>query len=183
MKKKISALVFVQALFFALGLLLAPACVSTNNDDLTSPVAPSDHSGAPFTEAYIEYPGPNDKWSGPQNFVVHIQTRGTTSAQITIVPKQQNAPTQGGTQAGTDTDAQIVPIEMVRDQLARLSAAIQEKENTFRPCLYPVRVNLIRSDGALVERQGCRGNEGWPRVASEVVNHLMEMTRIKAASK
>jgi hypothetical protein len=40
--------------------------------------------------------------------------------------------------------------------------------------MFPVRVRLIRSDGTLIERQGCRGQAGWPRVASEVVNHFIE---------
>jgi hypothetical protein len=60
-----------------------------------------------------------------------------------------------------------------RDQVARLAEAIRDDDSPFSGCLNPVRVRLIRTDGILLERQGCRGQEGWPKVASEVASHFL----------
>ena len=46
----------------------------------------------------------------------------------------------------------------------------------FKGCLYPVRARLIRADGSVVEKQGCRSQLGWTRVASETVSLLISAT-------
>ena len=50
--------------------------------------------------------------------------------------------------------------------------AIQGADQPFSGCLNPVRVRLVRQDGALTEKQGCRGF-GWTRTASEKVNTFL----------
>ena len=63
--------------------------------------------------------------------------------------------------------------ETARDQLAHLATSLQGAEQNFRGCLSPVRVRLVRADGALLEKQGCRGQNGWSRIASESVNSFI----------
>lgn len=152
-------------------MIFNEGCFNTNSD-IVNPGHSSGDVNAPFTEGYIEYPGPSEKWVGPQNFVVHIVTRGTGNAQISILPALFS--TSMSDPKGSGLATLNINIGTVREELARLNAAMQEPERVFEGCLYPVRVNLIRSDGILIERQGCRGQLGWPRVVSEIVNHLIE---------
>jgi hypothetical protein len=159
-----------RQLFF-LGLMFSISACFNTNSDVVSPDRPAEEEAAPFTEAYITYPGPNEKWTGPKTSVIHLVTRGTKEAQISVVPSPLRANTEDPKQPGATLHGP--PVETVREDLARLHAAMQEKERVFHGCLSPIRVTLIRGDGILIERQGCRGQLGWPRVASEIVNHLI----------
>jgi hypothetical protein len=125
--------------------------------------AVTDNGDKPFVEGLIEYPGPHEKWAGPQTFVVHLNATQGALAQITVTPSITNG-----------SVVQTLSVDAARESLAKLNTALQAKESPFHGCLSPVRVKLIRSDGVLVERQGCRGQPGWPRVASEIANNWME---------
>ena len=50
---------------------------------------------------------------------------------------------------------------------AYLAESISTDKTPFFGCLSPVRARLIRSDGSLVEKFGCRSFQGWASVASQ----------------
>lgn len=157
MKKKIASILFFLPFF--------SGCFSSTGDTVGDDVS---DNGMPFTEAFLEYPGPHERWAGPQNFILHVQTKNPGNPRLTLTPQLQ------GGQIGRQGIALGLSTEAVREELARLKTALQQKDQPYYGCLSPVRVKLIRLDGVLVERQGCRGQEGWPRVASEVVSHFLE---------
>jgi hypothetical protein len=63
--------------------------------------------------------------------------------------------------------------ENARELLANLAVSLQGAEGAFRGCLSPVRVRLIRADGILVEKQGCRGQNGWSHIASQSADRFL----------
>ncbi|OFZ55689.1 MAG: hypothetical protein A2428_13410 [Bdellovibrionales bacterium RIFOXYC1_FULL_54_43] len=152
---------------------------------------------APCVEAYIEYPGPQEKWAGPAGFILHVVAREGTAVQVTATPAWFNTPIKGMGEIDAPTTlgrapasaiAMLKPLERIapppapaglsietaRGQLQLLSEAIQsETEHKFSGCLNPVRARLIRADGSLIEKTGCRSDLGWPRVASESVHYFM----------
>jgi hypothetical protein len=63
--------------------------------------------------------------------------------------------------------------EAAREELGKLMTALTGGEHSFRGCLSPVRVRVIRADGAVTERHGCRGSRGWSKAVSESVDHFI----------
>lgn len=160
-----------------------------------------------FVELFIEYPGPQEKWAGPANFVLHVKAKENGPAMVMATPSWFNSPIAKhepkeppqGIMAARLATANTAPAngaakgaakgakgandgssvnrgpasEYVRDQMNRLAAAMKEDTPSFRGCLSPVRIRLVRSNGALVEKAGCRSEKGWPHVASELVEQFM----------
>ncbi|MGK5083378.1 hypothetical protein WDW37_08725 [Bdellovibrionota bacterium FG-1] len=161
-------------------LLSGPACLSTQTQtSLDGTVANS-----PYVEAYIEYPGPHDKWSGPATFLLHVQAKDNGPAQISITPAWAKAePVPGDVTVSTrvpasglnvsaqkPTMASPMPSEAAREMLSHMSNALSGATTPFKGCMSPVRVRLVRADGALTEKQGCRSDSGWARAISESAN-------------
>lgn len=156
--------------FSVLFLMSLISCFGSNNDTANTNSS-LDDSGLPFTDAYIEYLGPHGKWAGPQTFSVHVNTKGPENAKVNISTSifKDESPSDKSLQSVSHG----ITVEVAREQIARLSSAMQEQDSPVRGCLLPVRVRLIREDGVLMTRQGCRGQLGWPKVASEIVNQLV----------
>jgi hypothetical protein len=129
-------------------------------------------SNQPFTEAYIEYPGPQRKWSGPSSFILHVQAKDAGNAQISVTPNLFDD-RDGSTSGRLPASAHGVPGEVARTRLAQLYTALQGQNQNFRGCMYPVRVRMIRADGALMEKVGCRSAMGWSHTASEAVDYFI----------
>jgi hypothetical protein len=149
-------------------------------------------SNQPFVEAYIEYPGPQTKWAGPSSFILHVTAKDAGAAQITMTPDlptgdKPAAPSHDATTsshrapaasalsaaAGARTTRKMTS-EEARNQLAFLGNALQGAQAPFRGCMSPVRVRMIRADGGIFERQGCRSELGWSRAVSEAVSTFVD---------
>jgi hypothetical protein len=171
----------VVSFLFLIGFI---SCFGSNNET-TNTNPDLEGSSVPFTDAYIEYLGPHEKWAGPQNFSVHVNTKGPEKAKVYISTSIFKG--ESSSERSLQSVSHGVTIDAAREQIARLSSAMQEKDPTIRGCLLPVRVKLIREDGVLMTRQGCRGQAGWPKVASEIVNQLvgsaMTVAKPEEASK
>ena len=153
-------------------LSLLSACFGSNNETVLDGSPFSDDPSQPFTNAYIEYPGPHRKWAGPQTFVIHLNAEGKQKAKVSI---PTGIFTSGGhSLKDVHSSSHGLTIEAAREEMARLNTALKAKETPVHGCLSPVRVKLVRADKAIISRLGCRGQMGWPRVASEMVNHLIQ---------
>lgn len=113
-----------------------------------------------YVEAYIEYQGPDEKWAGPATFLIHINAK-EEKAVIKVVQSSRSG-------------SQGMASEVAREYLDRIASAIYDGDLSFRGCLTPLRVRMIRSDGAVLDKSGCRSSTGWPKVVSEVVDLFME---------
>jgi hypothetical protein len=143
------------------------------------------NSNSPFVEAYVEYPGPQAKWAGPASFILHVSAKDAGLAAITTTPELLVA------KPGSEPGAEPVEVlhrapasqpgsasqpnkkmtsEEARSQLAHLANALQGAQAPFRGCMSPLRVRLVRADGGIFERQGCRSELGWSRAVSETVS-------------
>lgn len=142
----------------------------------------------PYVEAYIEYPGPREKWVGPSSFMVQVNAKGTGNVEIATSPLLPIGTIVGAKKhpgrviAKKEKEkekvekANTVPVLLkddARESLGKFAAVLGEETPRFKACLYPIRVRLIRADGAIIEKQGCRADKGWPRAASELVNTFM----------
>lgn len=161
----------------ALGLLALGAgggCLSMSGQT-TLDAMQGDTVAQPVVEAYIEFAGPAERWVGPTSFILHVVAKDSGMAQIAVRPalfnKREASPAeQKDRAAGRVLASKGMSGDSARENLATLASALQGAESPFKGCLLPVRVRLIRADGSLVEKQGCRGAIGWPQVASEMVN-------------
>jgi hypothetical protein len=68
---------------------------------------------------------------------------------------------------------------IARADLRSLGSTMAQAPSAFTGCLYPIRARLIRSDGSVLERQGCRDNSGWPVVVSRMVSNALETARLE----
>lgn len=144
-----------------------------------------------YTEAYIEFAGPGGRWAGPQSLLLHVSAKDPEQpAEISVTPVMfqsvEAAPevASEGRKPASQTDGGDAPAEegppvskvtaaQAREQLAFLGLAVQNDSQPYSGCLYPVRVRLVKVDGALVDQQGCRGSTPWTRVASQTVDYFM----------
>jgi hypothetical protein len=130
-------------------------------------------SNKAYVEAFIEYRGPQQKWAGPTNFLLHVVAKDAGVAKITVTPSLFATPRsrdQDGTTAGRTLASLGMAGENARKQMLQLATAMQGEDAPFSGCLSPVKVRLISADGAIFEKEGCRGSTGWPKVASESVS-------------
>ncbi|MGK5086633.1 hypothetical protein WDW86_03675 [Bdellovibrionota bacterium FG-2] len=138
-------------------------------------------SEKPYVEAFFEFPGPQEKWAGPPSFILHVVARDAAATEITVTPElygkrgpqknMENNPTMASDRRPA---SQTLTSQATRDYLATIATNMQTAASAdFSGCLYPVRVRLVRSDGALLEKQGCRSQAGWARSAGEAVNYFV----------
>jgi hypothetical protein len=141
----------------------------------------------PIVEAYIDFPGPPEKWVGPAGLLLHVTAREGKSAKVVVTSPglDGHAPlldavrglaSENALPDGKNAEAKIqkgISVEAARERLSFLARALTEGAQFFQGCLNPVRVRLIRQDGSIFERSGCRGQVGWSRSASEAVSDFL----------
>lgn len=139
----------------------------------------------PFVEAYLEYVGPPERWAGPPSLLLHVTTQESPFAQVYFNRTQFQTEVASSSAAAAELKSIRTPssqagqsggmaINVARDQLADLAQAIQAPDPTFYGCLFPVRARLIRADGSVLERQGCRGYGAWPTSMSRAVSGFIQ---------
>ncbi len=134
-------------------------------------------TNVPYVEAFVEYAGPQEKWAGPASFTLHVIAKDAGGATVTVQPALfTELPPAGMAAQGRTPASQGLPGELAREHLAHLATSLQGADQAFRGCLSPVRVRLIRADGSLLEKRGCRSQSGWNRVASEAVSNFITAT-------
>lgn len=164
LKKQSLALAFIVTAF--------SGCLGSRSQASLDEISDSLGTSSPYVEAFIEYGAPQSKWVGPTAFLLHIDAKDNTATSIAVTPamfeKVKPSATMGErvpasvSQAGMTTN-------VARDHLTELAKNMEEGGTPYSGCLNPIRVRLIRQDGTLTEKQGCRGF-GWARSASEKVN-------------
>jgi hypothetical protein len=155
-------------------------CFGSNQETTFSDQSPFiDDPSKPFSEVYIEYPGPHEKWAGPQTFSIHLDAKGARRAHVQLSTSIFRS--EFHLKKDLQSLSQNLTIEAAREEIARLSNSLKTEESPVSGCLLPVRVRMIRSDGVTVTRQGCRGQNGWPKVASEISNHWITSSMVSGA--
>jgi hypothetical protein len=158
-------------------LITATGCVGSQPQSAMDAM----EAGMAFVEGYIEFGGPDARWAGPESIILHVDARDGVDAKLDLTPTIFK---RGGKKGGASTarralasagNAVAIPSEAVRGMLADLAATLDSPDRAFRGCLSPVRVRLIRSDGAVVERQGCRTQIAWTRTASRIFSDLLSL--------
>jgi hypothetical protein len=134
--------------------------------------ASGDAASKPVVEAFLEYVGPPQKWAGPSSFVVHVTARDLKKTEVAIFPAQFAQPLNRAVASTASTGQAAVEPEGIRDQLAELAGSLS-KDSSWYGCLYPVRVRLIREDGSLLDKYGCRGQDGWPAAMGRTMGKLI----------
>jgi hypothetical protein len=150
------------------------SCLSMQNQTTLDQIQ-GEAGKQPFVEAYVEFIGPQAKWAGPATLTVHVNARGDgkTLAKIDVNPmlfkkRQHSGPPEVRNRVLASSHA--ISAESARDSLGVLASVIQSSDPEFQGCLYPLRVRMIRADGSLLEKQGCRATVGWPRLVSKKVD-------------
>ncbi len=199
----------VQKIFFVAfvvgGLVLQQGCAK-NQNSLMNTVLQGGIDGSPFVEGYIEYPGPDFKWSGPKSMTVHVKAWEKSGfAQVIVYPvlfdelipdvpggdkaRRQLSSTKESKDSKDSKDTKKpvhaaniatgaqgeLSVQSVRERLGVLAhAVVKEPGRNLDGCLWPVRVRLIRQDGGVLEKQGCRSQLGWTETASHTAHYFIE---------
>ena len=167
-----SSLVAIAAILSCISMA---ACMST--------VFPEQHdvkSQSPFVEAYVEYTGAPARWAGPASFILHVNAKDAKTADVSVkhemlsqqVIEQAEHPDSVRKPASVTEVPSRSSIE-ARASIAKLGEALEGETGESQGCISPIRVRLIREDGSLLEKGGCRSGLGWPAVASQTVNYFM----------
>lgn len=164
------------------------ACTSLSNqpalEALQSGSSPA--VNAQYVEAFIEYRGPDSRWAGPTPFVFHIEAKSDREPEISVLPENFGKPEilskarKLASDSGAGAGATALTQATVREKLGQLAQALQTEQPSFVGCLSPIRVRLTRLDGGVLEKQGCRSDEGWPKVASSLVYRWLTLHRYGA---
>ena len=149
--------------------------------------------GIPVVEGVFEFSSPQARWSGPQPFFVHVTAEDNRASTVAVYPRvfrrnliqtpdrspnikkvdRATASTQmKALDRAKDADEDQVK-HSIRVKLAELADLIQEGTEHFRACLYPLKVRLVRADGVILERQGCRNQDHWARMSSLAVSDFL----------
>jgi hypothetical protein len=172
-----------RTLLFIIGILAAlltmtAACVGMHGQSTLDAIQGSIQEAKPIIEAYIEYPGPQDRWAGPGNLIVHVTARGEgKDPEISFSPHVFQA--EAGVQDFTTPVAKksALTTQVVRERLGLVAAAMttasQAGDDRAPGCLSPVRVRLIKNDGGILEKHGCRSLTGWTFQAADAAADLI----------
>ncbi|HUP56584.1 MAG TPA: hypothetical protein VM598_03970 [Bdellovibrionota bacterium] len=148
----------------ALAVAIAVACIALATSCSSGKTAPRPAvkapGASPFVEALLEYTGPPERWAGPRTVTLHLLARDQLTASVYLTPSF--LPETGR-----------VPQVTARSEIEDLARAIEAPAPAFSACLYPIRARLVRADGSIVDREGCRGNQGWPSAVSRSVSSLI----------
>ena len=138
---------------------------------------------SPVVEAYMEYVGPPERWAGPQTLVVHLTARDPELRAAHGLPADRGAGRAARAaleqRPGRPAPARArwrepISYGLARDSLTQLAASLKESADpAFAGCLYPLRLKLVRANGTVTERNGCRNLEGWPVVLSQVTHQVL----------
>lgn len=175
----------VSILFLAGVSLGVSGCFSTfSNNPALDVLEGIAAGGKGFVEAYIEYQGPDEKWVGPPTFLLHVLAKEEMAVIKIAQPAFQGD--EGASPVNSSTSLQFrrpasgravgMTGEVARNYLNQLASAIQSGDVSFQGCLSPVRVRMIRFDGGVIDKQGCRGGDGWPKAVGEAVSQFMAAT-------
>src|SRR5689334_6184663 len=100
-----------------LGLLICIQGCFNSSSDIVNTQSEADKGVPVYTEAYIEYTGPNQKWAGPQTFVTHVIARGTGNTQmVSFSPALFKVHSLDQKQNGEGSTSKIT-VETLREEL------------------------------------------------------------------
>ena len=134
---------------------------------------------SPFVEGSFEFGGPNRKWAGPVSFVLTVNARDPGLAKVRTQPEVRAWSPTEDPQILNRVPAAAVPrtqlsADDARAGLSEIGSQMTSDSRTFGGCLYPVRARLVRLDGSILEKQGCRSPAGWPNSVSRAVVLFLE---------
>ena len=173
-------------------LTILSACSSVQDEIERAPASAGSVEtgrGGPYIEAFIEYAGPSERWGGPEPLVVQFSAResgrafsllstpawaksGATADAHARAPASAHGddPVAHPAVDGEGTVWKAWKPEVLKERLSALADAVEStKAPSQAGCLYPVRVRLLRGDGGVVEKGGCRSSRGWVKAASALV--------------
>ena len=146
------------------------ACSGLQNPSSLDMFGAAAKSVSPIVEAYFEFGGPEARWAGPTSWSLRVEAREGEFAKVVSQPEVRgkvSGELHGSGRA--PAEAAGIPLETAREALGDLATQIQTDAQTFAGCLSPVRARLIRQDGSVVEKYGCRSHTGWPQAVSKVM--------------
>jgi hypothetical protein len=128
------------------------------------------NSSQPYVEAFVEYRGPQARWAAPATWTVHVVAKEGEKPQVTVPPAWRN---EEATTTARRPASQLITGEEARVKIGELASAIGDSKSGFTGCLYPIHARLIRGDGNVLDKEGCRGQSSWDKAASEWVDYFM----------
>ncbi len=149
-------------------LAVTQGCVGSNRHNTLGGMA----NEPAIVEAFIEYSGPGDRWAGPVSLLIHVSAKDGEKVAVQVSPSELIKQVDSIDTNGRGLASEKVSTPVMRDRLAGLAETIEHSTETFRACLAPLRVRVIRADGAVKEWQGCRASTGWPKAVSEFTGQI-----------
>jgi hypothetical protein len=173
---------FGEALVLIAGMTALAGCAGAarNKTAAASGAAPvsTAQAPAPVVEAFLEFVGPPDRWAGPPTMMIHLTAKDPEFAELAVTPAISGPGARMDlrrTQRASSSGPARIGATLARESLAELTMAVQAESElaTFSGCLFPVRVKLVRADGSVTERSGCRTLTGWPVALSLTTSRVL----------
>jgi hypothetical protein len=156
----------ITSSLFVVSAILVTACVGARQGTLDE-ISAAVGGKQVFNEAFLDYPGPSEQWAGPARFILHV-TAKDKDADVQI-PAQWHPVTT----VTHRTLASTMTGDQARAKLTELAAAMTEDNSVYAGCSYPIRVRLVRPDGSVLDKEGCREQSKWSKTASETVDYFI----------
>jgi hypothetical protein len=145
--------------------------------------------GGTYVEAVVEYTSPGKKWAAFPTTSIHLKSQSKDGfIEVNVTPKQTQqvfaamnakANPEGRKIASETNTPSKMGVEELRSRLSILANEMGSSDqskysNSYTSCMAPIKVRLLRADGSVFEKMGCRSGSGWSSVASHLVNDSLK---------
>src|SRR6185295_670703 len=114
----------IIVLIAGLLLTLAASCVGMHGQSTLDAIQGSITENKPVVEAYIEYPGPQERWAAPSSLAIHITARDGSDPTIAISPNVFQ--TEGAVEVVPVGKKSGLTTQVVRERLGLVATALTQ---------------------------------------------------------
>ncbi len=121
----------------------------------------------PVREALVQFftPG-SSSWRQPSMVTYHVVLQGADRALISV------ASDHGRSGKLTLSKGDGSQLTHLRADLSELVEALGGEKKEYSTCVFKARVRMVRIDGSVFEKSGCRSAKGWSRGASRLARTI-----------
>ncbi len=155
-KREFSLIAFLGA---SLLILALSSCIPLDERKQVSTV--------PVGEALVQFfTLGNSVWRQPGMVSYHVVLQGAEQAQISV------ASAEGRSENLSLHKEDASQVTHIKTDLSELVEALGGDQKEYSACVFKVRVRMVRTDGSVFDKSGCRSARGWSRGASRLARTI-----------
>ena len=124
-------------------------------------------STVPVGEALVQFfTLGNSVWRQPGMVSYQVVLKGSDQAQISVSSAEGRS---GNLSLHKEDVAQMTHL---RTDLSELVEGLGGDQKEYSACVFKVRIRMVRIDGSVFDKSGCRSARGWSRGASRLARTI-----------